>query len=130
MPIAEARTILFDAEMERRLEDIDFSKEAKDAVESNGIVFLDEIDKVSTAVRVCVCVRVKWGQEEQEGALCINTRSPIHARRTHYTSVYTYPNILSFPCLSSFLRTPAPPPPLPPLTPPPPTPTSPLLKRS
>ena len=59
MPIAEARTILFDAEMERRLEDIDFSKEAKDAVESNGIVFLDEIDKVSTAVRVCVCVCVR-----------------------------------------------------------------------
>ena len=104
--------------MERRLEDIDFSKEAKDAVESNGIVFLDEIDKVSTAVRacvrarVCVCVCVcacvcvfvcKWGQGEQEGALCMNT----HTRSLDSLPLPSTPNVtlLSSPCLPSFLHT-------------------------
>ena len=46
LPIKEARAVLFDAEMERRLEEIDFTREATTSVEQNGIVFLDEIDKI------------------------------------------------------------------------------------
>lgn len=49
LAIKEARIVLFDAEMERRLEQIDFSQEATSSVEQHGIVFLDEIDKIVSA---------------------------------------------------------------------------------
>lgn len=46
MTIAEARPIIEDLEAERLLEDCDIPKEAIASVEENGIVFIDEIDKL------------------------------------------------------------------------------------
>lgn len=46
MSIGEARPVIEDLEAERLLEDIDIPKEAIAAVEENGIVFIDEIDKL------------------------------------------------------------------------------------
>jgi len=46
MTIAEAKRILADMEMEQRLENVDLTKEAIHLAEQNGIVFIDEIDKI------------------------------------------------------------------------------------
>jgi ATP-dependent HslUV protease ATP-binding subunit HslU len=46
MTIAEAKPIIEDLEAERLLEDCDIPKEAIASVEENGIVFIDEIDKL------------------------------------------------------------------------------------
>ena len=46
MTIAEARPIIEDLEADRLLEDCDIPKEAIASVEENGIVFIDEIDKL------------------------------------------------------------------------------------
>lgn len=46
MTVAEARPVLEDGEADRLLEDYDIIKEAIQAVEESGIVFIDEIDKL------------------------------------------------------------------------------------
>eukprot|EP01035_Chromulina_nebulosa_P020116 gene20116-26121_t len=46
LTINEARPILEETEVEKLLEDFDIMKEAINAVEENGIVFIDEIDKL------------------------------------------------------------------------------------
>jgi ATP-dependent HslUV protease ATP-binding subunit HslU len=46
LPISEAKSIIFDIEMERLLETVDLRKSAVTAVEESGIVFIDEIDKI------------------------------------------------------------------------------------
>lgn len=46
LPISEARPIIEESESERLLEDFDVIKEAIASVEENGIVFIDEIDKL------------------------------------------------------------------------------------
>lgn len=46
MTIAEARPLIEDMEAERLLDDCDIPKEAIASVEENGIVFIDEIDKL------------------------------------------------------------------------------------
>ena len=46
VPISEARNILEETESERLLSEHDVVKEAIEAVEQNGIVFIDEIDKI------------------------------------------------------------------------------------
>jgi len=46
MPISEAREIILISELEKLLENTDITKEALAAVEENGIVFFDEIDKI------------------------------------------------------------------------------------
>lgn len=46
MTVADARTVLEEVESERLLEDTDVTKLAISAVEENGIVFIDEIDKL------------------------------------------------------------------------------------
>jgi len=48
VPISEAREILEDAEMQKRLDATDVTKEAIKLAEQNGIVFIDEIDKICT----------------------------------------------------------------------------------
>jgi ATP-dependent HslUV protease ATP-binding subunit HslU len=49
MPIAEARPILENMEMERLLESIDITAEAISLAEQSGIVFIDEIDKICSS---------------------------------------------------------------------------------
>ena len=46
MSISEAKTIIFDIELERLLENVDLKKSALAAVEESGIAFIDEIDKI------------------------------------------------------------------------------------
>ncbi|GBG30414.1 ATP-dependent protease ATPase subunit HslU1 [Hondaea fermentalgiana] len=46
MTIAEAKRVLADMEMDQRLENVDMTKEAIHLAEQNGIVFIDEIDKI------------------------------------------------------------------------------------
>ena len=46
MPLHEARAILLEHELERMVESHDVVKLALEAVEQNGIVFIDEIDKL------------------------------------------------------------------------------------
>lgn len=46
MPISEARTILIDMEADNLIDQDELVRLAKDKVENNGIVFLDEIDKI------------------------------------------------------------------------------------
>jgi ATP-dependent HslUV protease ATP-binding subunit HslU len=46
MKVSEARPIIEEQEIEKRLGDYDVMKEAITAVEQNGIVFIDEIDKI------------------------------------------------------------------------------------
>ena len=46
MTIAEAMPLIEDMEAERLLDDTDINKEAIASVEENGIVFIDEIDKL------------------------------------------------------------------------------------
>jgi len=46
MPISEARRVLSDIEMENRLDSADLTREAIHLAEQNGIVFIDEIDKI------------------------------------------------------------------------------------
>lgn len=47
MTVAEARSLLVEEEAQRLVSDDDIKQRAIDAVEQNGIVFLDEIDKVT-----------------------------------------------------------------------------------
>ena len=49
MPISEARDVILEAELEKLLEQIDLRKEAVNAVQESGIVFIDEIDKICTS---------------------------------------------------------------------------------
>jgi ATP-dependent HslUV protease ATP-binding subunit HslU len=49
MPIAEARDVLLEIELNTLLEGVDLKKEAVNAVEETGIVFIDEIDKICTS---------------------------------------------------------------------------------
>ena len=49
MPIAEARAVILEAELEKLLDQIDLRKEAVNAVQESGIVFIDEIDKICTS---------------------------------------------------------------------------------
>lgn len=49
MTVAEARPIIEDSEQEKMLEDYDVNKEAIASVEESGIVFLDEIDKLTNS---------------------------------------------------------------------------------
>eukprot|EP00977_Amphora_coffeiformis_P007444 scaffold1619_cov161-Amphora_coffeaeformis.AAC.4 len=49
LPIAEARKVILDVELEKMLENVDLKKEAITAVEESGIVFIDEIDKICTS---------------------------------------------------------------------------------
>eukprot|EP00339_Tiarina_fusa_P004700 CAMPEP_0117033804 /NCGR_PEP_ID=MMETSP0472-20121206/24124_1 /TAXON_ID=693140 ORGANISM="Tiarina fusus, Strain LIS" /NCGR_SAMPLE_ID=MMETSP0472 /ASSEMBLY_ACC=CAM_ASM_000603 /LENGTH=500 /DNA_ID=CAMNT_0004742819 /DNA_START=121 /DNA_END=1623 /DNA_ORIENTATION=+ len=46
LPIAEAKSIIVEVELERLLENVDLKKSAVAAVEESGIVFIDEIDKI------------------------------------------------------------------------------------
>lgn len=46
LPIAEAKGIIFEVELERLLETVDIKKSALASVEESGIVFIDEIDKI------------------------------------------------------------------------------------
>jgi ATP-dependent HslUV protease ATP-binding subunit HslU len=46
VPIAEARRILVEAEMENRMDNAEMTREAIFLAEQNGIVFIDEIDKI------------------------------------------------------------------------------------
>lgn len=46
MPISEARNILIDMEADSLMDQDELVRMAKDRVENNGIVFLDEIDKI------------------------------------------------------------------------------------
>ena len=46
MPVKEARKILVDMELESRLDTSDITREAIELAEENGIVFIDEIDKI------------------------------------------------------------------------------------
>ena len=46
LPIAEAKSIILEIELERLLENVDLRKSAVAAVEESGIVFIDEIDKI------------------------------------------------------------------------------------
>jgi ATP-dependent HslUV protease ATP-binding subunit HslU len=46
LPIAEAKSIILEIELERLLENVDLKKSALAAVEESGIVFIDEIDKI------------------------------------------------------------------------------------
>jgi ATP-dependent HslUV protease ATP-binding subunit HslU len=46
MTVEEAKKVIFDIEIENMLEHIDLKKEAIQAVEQKGIVFIDEIDKI------------------------------------------------------------------------------------
>ena len=47
MTVAEARKLLIEEEAQRMVSDDDIKQRAIDAVEQNGIVFIDEIDKVT-----------------------------------------------------------------------------------
>lgn len=49
MPISEAREAVLNTELERMLETVDLKKEALQAVEESGIVFMDEIDKICSS---------------------------------------------------------------------------------
>lgn len=49
MPIAEAKDVVLEIELDRLLENIDLKKEAISAVEESGIVFIDEIDKICSS---------------------------------------------------------------------------------
>lgn len=49
LPLAEARNVLMEEEIEKILATIDLRKEAITAVEETGIVFIDEIDKICTS---------------------------------------------------------------------------------
>lgn len=49
MRIREARPIIEEQELEKLMENIDIKKEAVAAVEENGIVFIDEIDKICSS---------------------------------------------------------------------------------
>ena len=49
IPISEAREVIFDVELEKLLDTVDFKKEAIAAAEETGIVFIDEIDKICTS---------------------------------------------------------------------------------
>ena len=46
MPVAEAREVLIDAEAQKLIDNDEVIKVAKDRAENNGIIFIDEIDKV------------------------------------------------------------------------------------
>lgn len=49
MTVEEAKKVILDIEIENMLENIDLKKEAIQAVEQKGIVFLDEIDKICSS---------------------------------------------------------------------------------
>ena len=49
MPISEARDVILEAELEKLLDNVDLKKEAVNAVQESGIVFIDEIDKICTS---------------------------------------------------------------------------------
>lgn len=49
MPVSEAREVVLNTELERMLETVDLKKEALQAVEESGIVFMDEIDKICSS---------------------------------------------------------------------------------
>lgn len=49
MTVEEAKEVILEIEIENMLENIDMKKEAIQAVEQKGIVFLDEIDKICSA---------------------------------------------------------------------------------
>jgi len=51
MKISEAKTILEEVEIDTLLEDVDLKAESVQRAEESGIVFLDEIDKVSLQMR-------------------------------------------------------------------------------
>jgi len=46
MPVAEAREVLIDAEAQKLIDNDEVIRIAKDRAENNGIIFIDEIDKV------------------------------------------------------------------------------------
>ena len=46
MPVTEARGVLIDAEAQKLIDNDEVIRIAKDKVENNGIIFIDEIDKV------------------------------------------------------------------------------------
>jgi ATP-dependent HslUV protease ATP-binding subunit HslU len=46
MPVAEAREVLIDSEAQKLIDNDEVIRIAKDRVENNGIIFIDEIDKV------------------------------------------------------------------------------------
>ena len=46
LPIAEAKEIILEVELDRMLENVDLKKSAVQSVEESGIVFIDEIDKI------------------------------------------------------------------------------------
>mmetsp|Transcript_9731 Transcript_9731/g.17813 ORF Transcript_9731/g.17813 Transcript_9731/m.17813 type:complete len:566 (+) Transcript_9731:59-1756(+) len=49
MPISEAREVILEIEIEKMLEKVDLKKEAINAAEESGIVFIDEIDKICSS---------------------------------------------------------------------------------
>lgn len=51
LPISEARNVVMDIELGKLLEAVDIKKEALQAVQETGIVFIDEIDKICTSSR-------------------------------------------------------------------------------
>jgi ATP-dependent HslUV protease ATP-binding subunit HslU len=48
MTLSEGRDIIYQMELDRLLEKVDLKKEAINAVQESGIVFIDEIDKICT----------------------------------------------------------------------------------
>jgi len=61
LTVKDARPLLFEAEMERLLETVDVQQQALRAAEQNGIVFIDEIDKI------CSANEFKGGDASAEG---------------------------------------------------------------
>merc|ERR1719460_3397228 len=49
MTVEDAKPFLFDQELQKMLDEADVIKEAIEDVEQNGIVFIDEIDKICSA---------------------------------------------------------------------------------
>merc|ERR1712087_1102498 len=49
MPISEGKEVILEIELDRLLETVDLKKEALQAVEESGIVFIDEIDKICSS---------------------------------------------------------------------------------
>ena len=63
MSVKESHEILINDEADKLIEEDKIIKSAKDSTENNGIVFLDEIDKIS-------------GRTDRSGGRCFKRRSP------------------------------------------------------
>ena len=57
LAIRDARPIIEEQELEKLLENIDVNREAVQAVEESGIVFIDEIDKITMRPTIAALMR-------------------------------------------------------------------------